>query len=89
MRNAFRVLLVYPNLQSANLIPSSIGILSACLKEAGFEVKVFDTTLYKTKDGGPDDKRVEYGHFRAYSMEYMKTDVFYDFKCIVVGMVIN
>jgi len=83
MRNAFRVLLVYPNLQSANLIPSSIGILSACLKEAGFEVKVFDTTLYKTKDGGPDDKRVEYGHFRAYSMEYMKTDVFYDFKKLV------
>jgi hypothetical protein len=37
----FNVLLVYPNLQMINLMPSNISILSACLKEKEFDVKLF------------------------------------------------
>jgi len=49
----FRVLLVYPNMQMVNLLPSNISILSACLKKAGFNVDLFDTT--KTEEKSVDD----------------------------------
>jgi len=81
--NDFRVLLVYPNLQYATLIPSSIGILSGSLSDAGFTVKVFDTTRHKTEEESCDDKRVEYGHFRAYKATYKESNVFDDFKKLV------
>lgn len=79
----FKVLLVYPNLQFATLIPTSLGILAGCLKSAGFEVKVFDTTRHRTKEKSSDDARVEYGHFRAYEAKYKETNVFDDFKKLV------
>ena len=42
----FRVLFVYPNIQMSALAPQGIGYLSAVLKEAGFTVKLFDSTFY-------------------------------------------
>ena len=54
----FKVLLLYPNLQMVNLIPSNIAILSAYLKEAGIETKLFDTTLYQTAEKSVDEIRV-------------------------------
>lgn len=80
----FRVLLVYPNMQMINLLPSNISILSACLKKSGVIVDLFDTTFYKTEEESVDDKRVEYLQLRPfdyaqYGIHYKNTDVFEDF----------
>ena len=48
---AFRVMLMYPNLRGMNMLPPAIGLLSAVLKRAGFEVKLFDTTYYQRIEG--------------------------------------
>lgn len=86
--NYFRILLVYPNLQMVNLLPSNISILSACLKNRGFIVDLFDTTLYKTEAVSVDDKRVEYLQLRPFDyfhfgIKYKETDVYEDFICKV------
>jgi anaerobic magnesium-protoporphyrin IX monomethyl ester cyclase len=80
----FRVLLVYPNLQMVNLLPSNISILSACLKEKGFKVDLFDTTFYKVEEKSIDERRVEYLQVRpfnleAYGIKYKDGDVYEDF----------
>jgi len=84
----FKVLLVYPNLQMVNLLPSNIALLSACLKEAGIEVRVFDTTLYRTSEKSVDEIRVEHLQLRPFNLkekgvDYKDTDVFEDFKKVV------
>jgi anaerobic magnesium-protoporphyrin IX monomethyl ester cyclase len=43
-----RVLLVYPNLMAATHPPLSLAMLSAVLKHNGAEVRLFDTTFYRT-----------------------------------------
>ncbi len=83
-----KVLLVYPNLQMVNLLPSNIAILSACLKQSGFEVKLFDTTLYKTEEKSIDEIRVEYMQLRPFNLkekgvEYKKNDIYEDFQKMV------
>ncbi|OGX34834.1 MAG: hypothetical protein A3I43_03420 [Omnitrophica WOR_2 bacterium RIFCSPLOWO2_02_FULL_50_19] len=40
-----RVLFFYPNSEGYGGIPNNIALLSACLKEAGFETRCFDTTF--------------------------------------------
>ena len=48
MKNEFKILFVYPNFTLSNaLLPAGIPLLSAVLKKNGFDVKLFDTTLYK------------------------------------------
>jgi radical SAM superfamily enzyme YgiQ (UPF0313 family) len=42
----FRVLFVYPNLYMMNMMPPSIALFSALLKQRGIEVALFDTTYY-------------------------------------------
>src|SRR3989339_734910 len=84
----FKVLLLYPNLQMVNLLPSNIAVLSACLKQAGFEVKLFDTTLYRTTDKSVDDIRVEHMQLRPFNLkekgvDYKQTDIFSDFSGLV------
>ena len=49
----FKVLLVYPNYSMVNLLPTNIGILTACLKQNGFIVDLFDTTFYRTAEKNP------------------------------------
>jgi radical SAM superfamily enzyme YgiQ (UPF0313 family) len=80
----FKVLLVYPNLQMINLIPSNIAILAACLRRADVDVSLFDTTLYRTAAKSVDDIRVEHMQLRPFNLkdkgvEYKATDVFDDF----------
>lgn len=80
-----RVLLVYPNLQMVNLLPSNIAILSAMLKRAGHEVKLFDTTFYRLQDKSVDDIRVENMQLRPFCLQekgidYKDTDLLEDFK---------
>lgn len=44
--STFKVLILYPNGELMNPPPISIGIFTALLKQSGFEVDLFDTTLY-------------------------------------------
>ena len=41
-----KVLFLYPNHKGNYMLPPAIGILSACLKRAGHEIDLFDTTQY-------------------------------------------
>lgn len=84
----FKVLLVYPNLMLVSLLPNNIAILSACLKKEGHDVKVFDTTLYKTAEVTNDEMRVERMQVRKFSIEeagieIKKDNVFSAFKKLV------
>ena len=82
----FRVLLIYPNFQMAHmLLPAGISILSAILKKAGFEVKIFDTTLYKPPHKSFDDIRLEMLQLKRFSLKersvlYKTNDMLEDFK---------
>ena len=55
---SFRVLFIYPNLSMSSMIPHSIAILSAMLKNSGIEVEVFDTTFYGTQTGNANEDKV-------------------------------
>lgn len=86
--NKFKVLLVYPNLQMVNLLPSNIAILSACLKQAGIDVRLFDTTLYRTSEKSVDDVRVEHLQLRPFKLiekgvDYKEKDIFEDFQSVI------
>jgi len=68
-----------------NLIPIGVSMLSACLKKAGHEVKLFDTTFYKTRDKTGDEARVETlqimeTNLEDYGIHEKKTDMVDDFK---------
>ncbi len=58
-KQGIRVLLVLANSFMDNLIPLSVSLLSACLKQAGHEIRLFDTTFYKTREATGDDVRVK------------------------------
>jgi len=88
MGSKLKVLLLYPNLQMVNLLPSNLAVLSACLKRNGFEVKLFDTTLYRTEEKSIDDIRVEYMQIRPFNLNekgvfYKKSDLYDDFRKLV------
>jgi anaerobic magnesium-protoporphyrin IX monomethyl ester cyclase len=51
----FRVLLFYPNITQLGATPSNLAILSAYLKQDGFDVKLFDCTIYKPRNEETDD----------------------------------
>lgn len=90
MSSKFKVLLVYPNLQMINLLPSNISILSASLKEKGFDMDLFDTTFYKIEQKSIDEQRVEILQLRPfdltkYGLHYKETDVYDDFRRKVVS----
>ena len=42
----FKVLLVYPNIQMCEMMPYSMGLLTALLRREGFQVDLFDSTFY-------------------------------------------
>ncbi len=58
--NKFRILILYPNGKLMNPPPISIGIFTALLREEGFELDLFDTTLYSNhNERGSDDAKKE------------------------------
>ena len=65
----FKILLAYPNHMMVNLLPTNIGILTACLRQNGFDVELFDTTFYRTSERAPDEIRVENLQLRKFSLE--------------------
>lgn len=85
-KNDFRILFVYPNVMLQNMMPINLSLLSACLKEAGFNnIKLFDTTLYRTQEISGDEIRAEFLQFRKWDMSEVgirikETNVFDDFE---------
>jgi len=67
----FKVLLVYPNYSMVNLVPTNIGILTACLRQNGFIVDLFDTTFYRTSEKTLDEVRVESLQVRKFDLSEM------------------
>ena len=61
-------LFIYPNLQMVTLLPSNIAILLAHLKKRDIDVRLFDTTLYKTSKKSVDDIRVEHMQLRPFNL---------------------
>ena len=85
----FRVLLVYANSMMDNLIPLSVTYLIACLKEKGIQVRLFDTTFYKTAEKSSDDERAEMLQVKSvdmseYGINYKTTSMLDDFRELVV-----
>jgi anaerobic magnesium-protoporphyrin IX monomethyl ester cyclase len=74
-----RILLVYANSMLENALPISISQLSACLKEAGFEVKLFDTTFYRWGPKSDTENRIEALQIRPCPLDYVNGDVYGDF----------
>lgn len=87
MKN-FRVLLINCNTMLDTLVTSGIGLLSACLKAAGNDVRLFDTTFYKTADITGDEARAAALQVKKTSFEDMgivpnEGDVFEEFVKMV------
>lgn len=84
----FRVLLFYPNEPLAGIVPSNLAILSACLKQAGYTVKLFDCTIYRSlHDVIQDQLRSKLGQVKKTNIdEYVhlkETNIYDDFVKIV------
>ncbi len=67
------------------LLPSNIGILTACLKEADIETKLFDTTYYRTDTMSLDEIRIENSQLRQFDfknkgVDYKESNIFEDFR---------
>ena len=81
-KNKFKVLLVYPNIQMCEMMPYSIGLLTAYLRREGFEVGLFDATFYT------DEVNRNYEEYHNYVQEFdwkekgrvAKTNLISDFK---------
>ncbi|MDP7282723.1 MAG: cobalamin-dependent protein, partial [Candidatus Undinarchaeales archaeon] len=83
-----KILLVYANSFMDNLIPTGLSILSACLKKAGHNTKLFDTTFYKTVERTGDDARIETLQVKStnlgeYGLNEKKTNMVDDLKKMV------
>ena len=60
----FKILLVYPNIQMCEMMPYSIGLLTAILRREGYQVYLFDTTFYV------DNVNKQYNSFHDYVQEF-------------------
>jgi anaerobic magnesium-protoporphyrin IX monomethyl ester cyclase len=82
MKKDFRVLLFFPNETLVGCAPSNMAILSACLKQDGFDVKLFDCTLYRNVSGETQDQlRAKFGQVKKTDLEnyvHIKEDNIYD-----------
>ncbi|ODS30447.1 MAG: oxidoreductase [Candidatus Scalindua rubra] len=81
----FKVLLINCNTMMDVLLPVGLSLISACLKEKGFEVKLFDTTFYKISKETGDEIRAKTLQVRKtnpeeFGLMYKDTDLFEDLK---------
>jgi anaerobic magnesium-protoporphyrin IX monomethyl ester cyclase len=74
-----KILLVYCNSMLENALPISISQLSACLKEAGITVDLFDTTFYKYAAKSSTERRIEALHIRPCPLNYRDWNMEEDF----------
>ena len=66
MKKAFKVLFLYPNGTLMNPPPISIGIFTAVLKREGFELALFDTTLYPEQGQASDEAKQQNLQVKAF-----------------------
>ena len=88
MKKNFRVLLFFPNETMVGVAPSNLAILSACLKQDGFDVKLFDCTMYRNVTGETQDQvRSKLGQVKKSDIDnYVhpkEVDIYEDFVKIV------
>lgn len=79
----FRILLVYPNL-TMMLVPSlAIALFTGVLRKAGYDVDLFDTTHYVSREKSNPELRREYLQHRPFDEKdlgiRLKTDIVGDF----------
>lgn len=84
----FKILLFYPNEPMVGVVPSNLAILSACLKQADFDVKLFDCTVYKSITGETqDDVRTKLGLVKKTDLDnytqQKNTNIYDDFVKLV------
>ncbi|MFI6348019.1 B12-binding domain-containing radical SAM protein [Streptomyces sp. NPDC050560] len=60
----FRVLLVYPNIQQAAMMPYSMGLFTAILRDQGFQVDLFDSSFYV------EELTSNYVHYRTFTKQF-------------------
>ncbi|MFH1780854.1 MAG: radical SAM protein [Candidatus Nealsonbacteria bacterium] len=83
-----RVLLVCPSMPGMLVLPLAAGLFTAVLKKDGFEVDLFDATLYESEESAPAQKRVELLQVRKFSYKdelgvELKSDLIGSFKAKV------
>ena len=77
----FKILLVYTNIQMCEIMPYSMGLLTAYLRREGFQVELFDSTFYV------DKLNEQYTSYHDYVQEFdwkekgriFKSDIIKDF----------
>jgi len=84
----FKVLLINCNTMLDTLVTAGIGILSACLKQVDMEVRLFDTTFYRTAEITGDQARatalqVKQTNFADLGILPDEGDVVEDFAALV------
>ena len=82
-----KILFIYPNISGIRRIPLGISILSACLKDKGHRVELFDYTFY-LKNDMDNDKREEIEivipvDLKSVYKKYKQTDPIEDLKSII------
>jgi radical SAM superfamily enzyme YgiQ (UPF0313 family) len=85
---AGKVLLVSVNLPMEPLMPLGIASLATALEDAGFQVRLFDTTFYPNPDIDDQKHRVESrqiqdADYSRYGVAMKTTDMFQDFAAMV------
>ena len=88
MSKDVKVLFIYPNTMMATLLPLHIATLSACLKEKGFEARLFDTTYYKTEEKSFEQKKVELLQVKKFELEaggikFKTTNIYEDLNKLI------
>lgn len=84
-----KVLLIYANGFMDNLVPVGVSLLSSCLKNKDHEVKLFDTTFYRTEEGAIRNEarvktlQVKKTDLSKYGVKEKDTDILEDFKKMV------
>ena len=80
-----KILFLYPNLNMSTLVPNAISILSATLKQSGFNnIDLFDTTFYESDGLSKDQDRVKVGQVQPFNfdeknIQLKTTDMYEDF----------
>ena len=65
-----KILFLYPNLNMSTLVPNAISILTAILKQAGFNnIDLFDTTFYQSDGLSKDEDRVKVGQVQPFNFD--------------------
>ncbi|MBL7129807.1 MAG: B12-binding domain-containing radical SAM protein [Candidatus Omnitrophica bacterium] len=72
--------MVYCNTVLENALPVNISQLVSCLKDAGFEVGLFDTTFYRWSLSSAQENRIKALQIRPFPLDqFNEGDVFQDF----------